>query len=490
MDSQSRLRPTLCLAASAALLAAGLIWCAVRLSFSWDEGFHLVAAQLIAHGRRPYLDFCFAQAPLNAYWNALLMKLFGESWRVVHVAAAIETAGAVYLTADFLLARWDTARWRLWAAITAAVLCGLNPQTVRYGEVGQAYGLCLFLIVAAFRMAVEAVARERVAWAAGAGFLAAAAAGSSLLTAPVAPVIALWMLLANRAGNRWTKLCATVAGGVAAWLPILWLLARAPRIVIFDMFRYHIFYRRSDWEGATEHDLQVLRGWMYSPTAILLGLLAIAGLWYAARRSEWERGRRAELYLCAALGLALTAFISTAHPTFERYYLLATPFFAILAAIGLYAIATRTGAAERPWWPVLTVAVVMGAALRWNIVEWRDEMHWNEIEPLAQKVDAVTAPGAALYADEHVYFLTRRAPPSGMEYLSSHKVRLEPELSREVHIVPQEEWDRRIAAGEFDTLQTCDGEDWIKEHNLSVVYVNRADVGECSVFWKPKGGGL
>ena len=381
------------LASVMVLLAAGLIWNAETLAFSWDEGFHLVAAQLIAPGRRPYLDFCFAQAPLNAYWNALLMKLFGESWRVVHIAAAIETAGAVFLTADFLLSRWSGARWRLSAALTAAALCGLNPQVVRYGEVGQAYGLCLLLIVAAFRVAVEAAARERIAWAAGAGFLAAAAAGSSLLTAPVAPVIALWIVLANRAGHRWTKLGAAVAGGMAAWLPVLWLLAQAPRTVIFDIFRYHIFYRRSEWEGATEHDLQVLRGWMYSPTAILLGLLAIAGVWVIARRVEWERERRAELYLCGSLGLALTVFISTAHPTFERYYLLATPFFAILGATGLSAIATRTGAADAPWWPVLTVLVVMGAALRWNVVEWRGEMHWNEFEPLARKVGEVTAAG-------------------------------------------------------------------------------------------------
>ena len=38
-------------------------------AFAWDEGYHVLAAQLIARGKRPYLDFFFPQAPLNAYWS-------------------------------------------------------------------------------------------------------------------------------------------------------------------------------------------------------------------------------------------------------------------------------------------------------------------------------------------------------------------------------------------------------------------------------------
>ena len=48
------------------------------LAFSWDAGYHLLAAQLIAGGRRPYIDFCFPQAPLNAYWNAALDACAGR----------------------------------------------------------------------------------------------------------------------------------------------------------------------------------------------------------------------------------------------------------------------------------------------------------------------------------------------------------------------------------------------------------------------------
>jgi 4-amino-4-deoxy-L-arabinose transferase-like glycosyltransferase len=473
------------LCAVLALIAAGIILNSQTFAFAWDEGFHLLAAQLIAHGRKPYLDFCFAQAPLNAFWNALWIRLFGASWRTLHVFAALESTVAVALVAQYLWTRVREPHWRAALAITAALLCGLNTEVVRYGAVGQAYGMCLLLIVAAFRVGIVAVERSGIGAALGAGFLAGAAAGSSLLTAPVAPVLLLWMLIVNRAASRWVKLVAACAGVVAAWSPMLWLYIKSPVPVFFDIFRYHIFYRRADWDGATQHDFEVFRGWIYAPQAILITLFALAGLWFVARRSEWERERRAEFYLCGALAVAMTAFISTAHPTFARYYLLASPFLAILGALGLYGIASRTGAAERPLAPVLVIAVIMAAVLFQEVRDWRGEFHWSDIEPAARKVDEVAAPGVFLFADEHVYFLTGRTPPSGMEYLSSHKVQLPEELSRIVHIVPEPVWDRRLAAGDFAVVESCDNEDWVKEHKLPEAYGNRVDLGDCSVFWDP-----
>ncbi len=53
-----------------AVLATGLLVYSQTQALAWDEGYHLLAAQLIQAGKRPYLDFCFPQTPLNAYWNA------------------------------------------------------------------------------------------------------------------------------------------------------------------------------------------------------------------------------------------------------------------------------------------------------------------------------------------------------------------------------------------------------------------------------------
>ena len=86
--------PWLRLSALAVLLFAGLLLYSQTLSFAWDEGFHLLAAQLINAGKRPYLDFCFPQTPLNAYLNAGWMRVFGESWRPVH-ALAQDVVGSI-----------------------------------------------------------------------------------------------------------------------------------------------------------------------------------------------------------------------------------------------------------------------------------------------------------------------------------------------------------------------------------------------------------
>ncbi len=59
------------LCGTALLLAAALLIYSQTYSFADDEGFHLLAAQLIGRGHRRYLDFFFPQTPLNAYWNAV-----------------------------------------------------------------------------------------------------------------------------------------------------------------------------------------------------------------------------------------------------------------------------------------------------------------------------------------------------------------------------------------------------------------------------------
>src|SRR5579863_7475766 len=141
-------RSYMVLAGVVALLAAGLMVYAQTDAFAWDEGFHMLTAQLIARGKRPYLDFNFSQTPLNAYWNAFWMTVFGQSWRTAHGVASLMTTGAILMTADFLFVRFPVVRWRFPAALMASFAVGLNVLIVQYGTIGQAYGLCLFLIVA------------------------------------------------------------------------------------------------------------------------------------------------------------------------------------------------------------------------------------------------------------------------------------------------------------------------------------------------------
>jgi len=133
------------LCAAAAMLLAALLGYSLTRAFAWDEGFHLVAAQLILAGKRPYLDFCFPQTPLNAYLTAGWMRLFGETWRAAHVLETLCVAAAAFLTADFVRARFPVPEWRWAGALAALVAVGMNAQVVIFGTIGQSYGLSLFL---------------------------------------------------------------------------------------------------------------------------------------------------------------------------------------------------------------------------------------------------------------------------------------------------------------------------------------------------------
>src|SRR5262245_11562663 len=88
-----------------AALAAGLLLFSLTVAFQGDEGFHLLAAQQINAGRRPYIDFFYQHPLLFAYLNAAWMRVFGENWRAAHALSALGTAGCAFLMGQFVFTR-------------------------------------------------------------------------------------------------------------------------------------------------------------------------------------------------------------------------------------------------------------------------------------------------------------------------------------------------------------------------------------------------
>jgi hypothetical protein len=459
-------------------------------AFTWDEGYHLLAAQLIVAGRRPYLDFCFPQTPLAAYWNSAWIRVFGDTWRTVHAVAALSTSGAAILISSFVLARFPVPAWRFACAAAVTILIASNTAVVQFGTAGQPYGVCLLLLAGAFRLAIAAVDRRGPFAPAACGFFAGAAAGCSLLTAPAPAVLAVWLWHYHRQGNRARKLAWFAAGGLIAWLPVLWLFARGPRQTFFNVIEYMLLYRRSEWAGAARHDVEVFLSLLESPQAIALVLLAAYGLWRGSGGAADSRWRE-QSYLCVGMGAALAIHVSFARPTFAPYYVLAVPFFAILAAAGLYEAGSRLGARRRPVCSVLALAMLFTGVLAKRLYdEGRNDFFWRDMEAVARQVEAVTPPGAPLLAyEEHVYFLTRRAPPPGMEVEDSHGIRLPARETALFHLLPREELRKRIQAGVFDTIEICEDEpDRVPALGLERLYAHSASIEPCRVFWGWNGG--
>jgi hypothetical protein len=468
-----------------ALYAAAFLVYAEKWAFTLDESFHLLAAQLIGAGKRPYIDFCFPQTPLNAYWNAGWMRLLGENWRVPHVFAALFTISAVVLTSRFIFLRFPVPGWRAAAALTAALLTGLNAMVFIFGPLAQAYGICLFTLVVAFQITVRAVDRSGPWWPAAVGFFAGTAAASSLLSAAAAPVLLVWMMVYNRAGSRWTKFSAFALGAAIPFAPVIWLFWQGPRQVWFNLIQYHVFFRKLYWPETTSHDLEILTSWIDSGQALLTGLLAVSGLVYIARASRWPAAMKAEFYLCAWLAAALAAEVGVAHPTFARYFLLAIPFLAILAAVGLYAIISRLFELNKPLRVVLPIVILLVLGLGRSLYDRREMGDWSPRERLARKIDQVTNRNALVFADEPIYFLTQRVPPPGLEFADSHKVDLGPAENQLLHIVTDSELKRQVQSGMFATALSCD-DDEISDYGLPKLYQQRVDMEDCSIFWDRK----
>jgi hypothetical protein len=439
---------------------------------------------LIDDGKRPYIDFCFPQTPLNAYWNAAWMRVFGQTWRVPHAVSSLLVMGAALLIAHFVYTRLPEARnWRTGAALAAMLFIVLDPMVAEYGPLAQAYAICLFLLVAAFRLTLASLDSASIWPALAVGLCAGAAAASSLLSATAAPVYLIWLLIYNRGGSRWRKAAAYCLGGAIPFLPVVWLLKQSPKVVMFNLFEYHLSFRTLYWPHTTQHDFEIVTSWIDSGSALILILLALAGLLFIRFRSQWEKPLRQEFYLSFWLTVAIGIEVCTSHPTFSRYFLLMVPFAAVPASVGLYFAGISLYQPGRPFWPVAILVFLSALGLGKSLYERNNDVRtWKDHEQMAKKVEEVTPRDAPIFADEEIYFLTHRTPPMGLEFSYSHKLNLAPALMAQLHIITQAQVNKMAAAGAFAAAATCD-DDAESEMDLNSLYAHKTDIDDCAVYW-------
>jgi hypothetical protein len=261
------------------------------------------------------------------------------------------------------------------------------------------------------------------------------------------------------------------------------LFIKNPDVTRFNVIDYHLLYRMVQWEGAIGHDINVMMVWIDSGDALMLGVLGIAGLLFIRFQSDWTKQQRSEFYLCGWLAFALGAQILSAHPTFARYFLLAVPFLAILSTAGLYAVTSRLYSADRRAVPVLAVALLCTIDLVKTIRDGSDNFHWDDLERLSAKVDQVTPRNGVIFADEQVFFISRRPPPDGMELADSHKLEMAPALAASRHILTGSQLEKDVKAGRFDTIESCGTDDRVKDWGYEKIYKKKDEIEDCTVFY-------
>ena len=499
--STSRRQGRIVLLAALAPVVVGLM--AFSQTFAWygDEGMHLLAGQLVNAGKRPYLDFFYQHPPLYAYVTAGWLRVFGDSWRSAHVMSALLSGGCVLLIADFMYSCLRDPGWRLAGGIAAGALVGLQWLFIRFGTIGQPYALCALLTVVAFRLVIETPERTRGLAPMWAGLCAGAAGACSLLVAPVAPVMLLWIARHNRAGRGFVKCGQFVCGAVIPVLPLIWLAVEGPRQVWFDIVEYHAFHR-STWglqgSAALFYNFGVWQGWLNSPQALLLAMLVAVGMLFLGNRKEWDQERLAQFRLCIWLLIVLGVYPIVAQPTYPQYFVFVVPFASILASVGVYALGAKVWPTGRPGWLVLATVGLCVVGLAKSAYHDRQCLRnvWRDIDAIASEVNRVTVAGDVLHANEAVYFAARRLPPPGLENSFAPELRLSRDVSTLVKVVPQSEIDRWLANGRFATVAIESDDPRVLSLGLQRKYagVSRlpcylsrtpCHMGSCYIFWGP-----
>ncbi len=487
IDQGNRQGARLALWAVVGALEAGLLVFSQTLAGYGDEGQHLLGAQLIDAGKRPYVDFFFQHDLLYAYLNAICLRMFGPGWRSPHVLAALLTGAAILIAADYVYSRLDTSGWRLAGAIMAALFIGLNTLVIRFGTIGQPYCVCLFAGVAAFRLTIMAVESSAVVFPLLAGAAAGVAAGSLMLAAPLAPISLVWLVWRTKRGSRFNRCLLFLTGCAIPFLPLARLAIQGPKQVFFDIFQYHLFYRGLAFQppgGLAKWDLWVLRQGLLSTQCLILVGLAVLSV--SEARALTER-LRAERYLAAALAVGLALLAANAHPVFEQYFVLLSPFLAILAAFGFCSI----GSLLWPARPALVAACLVGL-FSMHLYEQRASAFpwWPQFEEVGRAINRVsTQPGDAYFQYEALYFASRRLPPPGLESTYGAYLDLSPAFAALLHTVPQKQIDSRLAEGGFAVAVLAADNPRVKSLDLRRVYSSCKQVicfNELHyLFWNP-----
>lgn len=388
-------RPGLVFWVLAACIAAVFLVRSQLFAYVGDESFHLVAAQLIHAGKRPYLDFFYQHTPLHAYLTAGLFHL-SETWRIAHAFSALALGGSMVLACLYARDLFVEEDARRTVVALTLIFYGANCYALVFAATGLPYGFCLLCSMAALFFSRP---NGRSAHSLAAGLFAGAAAASNLLTLPLLAVILIRILIRD----KW-RVLIFIAGATVASAPLLILFAQSPSQVIFNLVGYHLVDRPSlGWRFNVGQIIE----WFWSVQGITLTALGILANWL--RRDE-------EVRWCGWAALALIVPVSLVPTTSAFYFLLALPFLVILSAVGAVEI-FRRAAINRNVVALFLVALYLSGLVGMKYV-WRWQAPYadfREMEMIARELEDCTSGSGNFYAPEAMYFAIHRLPPPTLE---------------------------------------------------------------------------
>lgn len=330
-----------------------------------DEGWYIYAGQLLAHGRLPYRDFFYPQAPLAALAFTIVAPFGTSALWAARALCAVMGIAAVALTVRGA-GRLGGRTAQLWAAVLLVTSYAFSYD--------MATARCCALAALLGAGAFERLTSDRgngTGWLTGTAILSlTVAARASAL--PVLVIVAAAGLWQWRKRALWFFAAAVLPGALMA-VPFIWLGG--------DRFWFGLFDFHNSYYGRGMHARlarEFARGVLHEqPTAVLMGGLALIAWLVLARRTR---------PLTPTLRVAGTALLSwiallilhvTRAAPFPHHQTMFLPLLAL--GTGLTLAAWRPNL--RAWVPAAVLG--MGA-----IVSWGRWPRWNGERALTRTAHA------------------------------------------------------------------------------------------------------
>jgi len=386
---------------------------------AFGDTYHLLAAQMVAAGRTPYLDFFVQQVPLYPLICGAWLRIFGTSWQAANLFSGLLICGSAALVARIANRIYGASEWGSKGVIIAVLLFGLNLLVAQSGDDAQPYALCMFFSLAAWLAALDE--RPTTARTFLAGLAAGAAANTSLLAAPFFLILLGWCVAQAAPPDRFRRLLWLAGGAAVASIPLAYLAMLAPAQTWFDIVEFQLFYRTAAPglpKNIAAHNLHQILDWVRSIQGAVLVSWSVAGALFLFDSKAPGATRRSVGY--AAVIAALWALYLALVPlTWHMYFVLLIPYVSLLAAEGLGQFCARAR------WSQWSSRILVGSIIFYSLglaiplvagVISRRPGRWAPPEEAARIVDAQAGPNEPVYSDdESIYVAARRLPPRGLE---------------------------------------------------------------------------
>jgi 4-amino-4-deoxy-L-arabinose transferase-like glycosyltransferase len=459
---------------------------------AFGDTYHLLAAQMVAAGRKPYLDFFVQQVPLYPLICGAWLRIFGTSWQAANLFSGLLICGSAAMVARIARRIYAEAEWGARGSIIAVLLFGLNLLVAQSGDDAQPYALCMFFCLSAWLAALDA--RPTIKRIFLAGLAAGAAVNTSLLAVPFFLILTGWCMVNAGGSDRLRRLLWFTCGAAVASIPLAYLAMLAPTQAWFDIVEFQLFYRTAAPglpKNVASHNLHEIMDWVRSIQGAALVLLSLAGTYFLCDHQAPASTRRSIRY-AASIAVLWALYLSFVPLTWHMYFVLVVPYASLLAAAGLCQLCARARSLQWSSKVLVGTMVLYSLGLAMPLVAGvlsRRPARWAPPEEAARIVNAKAGLNEPMYSDdESIYVAARRLPPHGLENSFGAVLRLPAGEYERAGLAPPEQNEDQLRAGNFAAvvLTKANTDARIQVVRSGGLYPQSVETKNYVVFWKSK----